>query len=91
MYKIKAHVLGFRKILISFPDPRDIDIKKLFVKNGDNSLIIDNYTAKSENSFLIFLNKDINIKFYCYVYYEDNKIKASYNRLFSSSEFNDCI
>ncbi|MFU0824753.1 type I pullulanase [Clostridium sp.] len=89
MHKIKAQVLGFRKILISFPDPRNFDIRKLSIKNGNNLLTIDNYTAKSADSFLIFLNKDINIKFYCYVYYKASKIKASYNKLFSSCEFND--
>lgn len=89
MYKINAYVLGFRKIIISFLDSRNFSIEKLLIRNGCKTLTIDNYTAKDENSFLVFLNDDISIKSYCYVCYDNMYFKASYTKLFITSEFND--
>ncbi|QGU94220.1 type I pullulanase [Clostridium bovifaecis] len=89
MHKINAYILGFRKISISFSNPKSFSIEKLLIKSGCKTLTINSYTTKDEDSFLVFLNDDISIKSYCYVYYDGMQIKASYTKLFITSEFNN--
>lgn len=89
MYDIIAHVLGFKKIKIILKNAEHFDIKKLTIKNGESVLKIINYSKSSDNSFVIFLNNEINIKHYCYVCYGNNKAKANYSKLYFTFEFND--
>lgn len=89
MNKITSFVLGFRKIIVNLSCPRSFNIHNLYIKNGNKKLNIDSYTTRDENSFLLFLRDNIDIKFYCYIYYDDIKIKASYNKLFHTSEFDN--
>ncbi|MCY6369730.1 type I pullulanase [Clostridium ganghwense] len=89
MYTITAKVIGFHKILISTNNLKNFNMNKLIIKNGANTLHINNYTTTTENSILVFIKEEINIKYYSFVIYDCIKIKALYKDLFLTSEFND--
>lgn len=89
MHIIQAHAIGFNKIIISSNDPSNFSIGNISIKNGTNPLSINSYTTTIENSFLIFLDREISIKFYCFIIYEGLQIKVSYKNLFTTEEFNN--
>lgn len=89
MYNITARVLGFNKLLLSTNNLLNFNINKLIIKNGDITLHINNYTTTTENSILIFLHEEINIKDYCYIIYDGIKIRALYKDIFLTSEFDE--
>lgn len=89
MYNITARVLGFNKLLISTNNLQNFNIDKLIIKNGAITLHINNYTTTTENSILIFLYEEINIKDYCYIIYDGITIRALYKDIFLTSEFDE--
>ncbi|CAG7839099.1 Pullulanase [Clostridium haemolyticum] len=89
MYNLFANVLDFKTISITYDNYKLFNINNLYIKNGNNPLKIINTSFNDENSLLIFLDNFIDIKYQCYISYNNLKIKASYSKLFLSSEFNN--
>lgn len=89
MLNMYGNILGFKKLSLNFSDPENFNIRKLIIKNGSRTLQIENYTINSENSFIIFLKEEIDIKYPCFIGYEGIQTKAFYTNLFSTSEFNE--
>lgn len=89
MHIIQAYAIGFKEIIVSSNDSINFNIRNISIKNGVNTLSITSCTTTSENSTLIFLDREINIKFYCFIDYEGLQIKVSYKNLFITKEFNN--
>ncbi|KGM99886.1 type I pullulanase [Clostridium botulinum] len=89
MYNLSANVLGFKTISIAYDDYELFNINDFRVKNGNKLFKIINSSFNGENSLLLFLDNFIDIKYPCYISYNNLKIKASYSKLFLTSEFND--
>jgi pullulanase len=89
MNNLYANIVGFKKISLNSNDPENFNIRKLNIKNGTKTLPIENYTLNSQDSFIIFLEEEIDIKYYCYLNYEGIQIKAFYKDLFSTADFNE--
>ncbi|WMJ79588.1 type I pullulanase [Clostridium sp. MB40-C1] len=87
LFKIK--ILGFSKILIEISNQDYFNINDLIITNNNNFLPIVNFSKTNENSFVLFLKENINIKYYTYITYKGVTLKALYKDLFSTNEFNN--
>ncbi|MCY6957025.1 type I pullulanase [Clostridium brassicae] len=87
LFKIK--ILGFSKISINLNTQDCFNLNDLKITNGDNLFPIINFNKSNENSFIIFLKGNIDIKYYTYITYKGITVKALYKDLFSTKEFND--
>lgn len=80
-------IIDFNKIKVIFKEKVCLDKNCLIIKNGEKFLNIKEIIEK-ENYFYVLLNEEINIKYYCYVTYNDITIRALYKEIFTSQSFN---
>lgn len=81
-------VTGFNSIKLVLKDFEKIEKSSIRVKNGER--LIDILEIKeAENSLLITLKEDLNIKLDSYVVYNDIVVKGIYREIFDTEAFNN--
>lgn len=89
MCNIIPSVLSFNTISITCDNVEYFRTNNLCIKNKNKFLKVKSTVFTGKNTILIFLDNNIDIKYYCYVKYKDLEFKANYSQLFLTSEFND--
>lgn len=88
MNTVKASAIGFKKIRLCANDLSVLDLSKLSIKNGQNYINIKE-CFKVEDSLVLDLSDNINIKYPCDIIYENISEKVNYIPLYISDEFNE--
>lgn len=84
-----AKLIDFSKLEINTTSLTHLNINEIIILNGKNKIKVNEYTSNGENSLILFLKEQINIKYLSFLIYKDYKFKVSYNELFSTEEFNN--
>lgn len=82
----RCSLINFTIISIIVDDISQFDIKKIMVKNGEISILIDSFSTKN-NEIILRLKSEVNIKLFCSIYYENNAYSLSYLGFYSTEEF----
>lgn len=83
----KTYADSFNKIIILVDKTFEFRSYKLNIKNGTEKMFIISLSIV-ENAITLKLNRDINIKYYCFMEYENIPYKVEYYSLYSTEEFN---
>lgn len=82
-----AAVTKFNEIKLYFNEHVDLSSNEVIIKNGDNYLEI-NEIQNNNNSIIVKLNTEINIKHDCYITCKNVTVKAIYREIFNTEAFN---
>ncbi|MFL0194213.1 type I pullulanase [Clostridium sp. WILCCON 0269] len=81
------YINSFNKIVLASDEICKFKSYKLNIKNGRETISITSYSIV-DTTILLNLNRNIDIKYHCFVEYEDTIYKVWYYPLYSTEEFN---
>jgi pullulanase len=88
MQLLRCSLINFTTISLFVDDISQFDYKKISVKNGEVSILVDDYTAYG-NEITLKLKSTVDIKFYCIVSYDDLNQNVNYLSFYSSRDFHN--
>ncbi|MFT8314119.1 MAG: type I pullulanase [Clostridium sp.] len=84
---ISVSVKGFKSLEVTVDDLNQLDLSKFSIKNNDKFLNINAHYINGTTITLI-LSEEIDIKYECFLFYDNITKNCNYFKLFSSEEFN---
>ncbi|WP_139905505.1 type I pullulanase [Clostridium thermarum] len=88
MQLLRCSLINFTTISLFVDDISQFDYRKLTVKNGEVTILTDDYTTYA-NEIILKLKSMVDIKFHCIISYDDLSKSVSYHSFCSSKEFHD--